>query len=222
MSEPVATDAPAEAPALVDAPAPAPAPAIPGSPLGEAPEGASTESAPEGASTETSPEPAALSADSYELKLPEGVILDEASVSVFKEQLVAASVPPEAAQSLLDLHTSEMAKAATAWADAQQAAWTTTVDGWKSAIASDPDIGGAKQAETQLSIARALDEYGTPETRAAFDLTGAGWNPGIIKFVAKMAAALSEGSLRAATDPPRDPKSRDPAAVLYPNGSKVN
>jgi hypothetical protein len=100
----------------------------------------------------------------------------------------------EQAQGLVDLYTEAQKTYAESLATEQQKAWDQVIDKWKGDINADPDIGGDKSDGVQTTIGRALDEYGSDEARVAFEVTAAGWNPAIIKFVWKMAQALEEGS----------------------------
>lgn len=142
----------------------------------------------------------ALTPDSYTLTTPEGFVVNEEALAAFKGQMATANVPPEAAQSLFDLYASQSAAAATAFETAQTAAWDSTITAWKAERLADPTIGGGNVAVVDAAIGRALDEYGgaTPAerqaTRSAFDLTGAGHNPAVIRLIYSMASALSEGS----------------------------
>ena len=216
----------------VEMPAPALGPEG-GSPLGvsaAASEGGETQAASEGdptleggtgndkVETPTGEESASapLSAESYEFTLPEGVTADDATMTTFKETLAEAGVSPENGTKLFDLYVGEVKKGAEAWAKAQSDAWTETTNAWKAELEADPDYGGEKAKAVQTSIGRALDEYGTPEARQAFDLTGAGWNPHIVKFVHRMAAALQEGSSLPATGPASN-RSRTMGETLYPD-----
>lgn len=92
-------------------------------------------------------------------------------------------------------------------AQANQKAWDTTIDTWKAEIEADPVIGGDKSKDVQTTLGKVLDEYGTPDARRAFEVTGAGWNPHVIRFIHKMALALTEGSPVPAPNPaPKGPK----------------
>lgn len=128
------------------------------------------------------------------IKLPEGMEVDTGLMEKFSTLASEAKLNKEQAQSLADLYTGAQQAYADSIAKQQQKAWDTVIDKWKGDIQSDPDIGGDKSEGVQTTIGRALDEYGSDEARVAFEVTAAGWNPAIIKFVWKMAQALEEGS----------------------------
>lgn len=157
-----------------------------------------------------------LTADSYKFNLPDGVSVDETALTSLKTTLAEAKVSPEVAQSLLDMHVKQLEASGQAFTTQQKAAWDSTIEGWKTAINSDPELGGDKRAAVTSNIAKALDEYGDAKTRAAFDLTGSGWNPDIIRFVNRMATALSEGKPHAAGGP-SGAKPSSVGAALYPD-----
>lgn len=129
----------------------------------------------------------------YEFKAPEGVTLDEKQIADFTALAQEAKVDPAVAQKFLDAHFTALNAQAKSFVEQQGEAWKKTTDGWKAEVAADP-ILGANKVEVQSTIARALDEFGSKEAREAFDLTGAGENPAVIRMIYKMAQALSEGT----------------------------
>ena len=177
------------------------------------PEGAP---APEG---EPKPEaPPALTPESYsELKIPEGFVVNEESLGEFKTMASELGIPVDKAQSLFDLGMKQVETAVKTAAEQQVAEYNKILDGWKSALATDTEIGGEKAKDAQVFLGRALDEFGTPEARAAFDQTGAGWNPAVVKFVYNMARALVEGGPTTQGGPPSARAKGDITSIFYPN-----
>lgn len=98
----------------------------------------------------------------------------------------------EQAQKFVDLYT----KAATQLAAENKSAWEKTNEAWVNEIKADPEIGGEKlQTKVLPAISSLINEIGgaqSAEVRKALDLTGAGNNPAIIRFLAKAAEALGE------------------------------
>ena len=223
--EPTPTPAPALVPSPEPAPAPAPEPSpepakLPGegSPFspGESTEGG-TESGSEEEDTVSGEEGKdTLSAASYDFKLPDGVTVDEGQMTTLKETLAQANVSPEIGQSLLDLHVAELNRSAEAFAKAQAEQWAETVNTWKAELEADQEFSGENKQKVTAAIGQALDEYGSLEARQAFDLTGAGMNPHIVRFVHNMAKALQEGTSVTAPGPV-NPRTRSAAEVLYDN-----
>ncbi len=150
----------------------------------------------------------------YKFTVPEGVVADTELLTKFETIAREAGMPADKAQGLVDMHF----EALKGFATAQAEAFTTTVEGWKTAVTSDPDFAGDKMAAAQKSIGRAFDTYGTPGVREAFDTTGAGWHPDIVKTIAAMAKALDEGAPSAV---PKGPAGKKPsgASALYPDSN---
>lgn len=202
-----------EAPAAVVPAAPPAAPES-GSPLGEAPAGEETTPAPAGESTEGAPvkdkvegaEGEAAVPETYDITLPEGFQVDDTAMGEFTEFAKTNKLSNEAAQAAFNLFHKQVTAQAESFAAEQATAWKTTLDGWKTELGQDPSFAGEKAKAAQQAIGKALDVYGTPETRQAFDLTGAGWNPAIVKFVHSMAKALDEGGIIPGGGPSKGPR----------------
>lgn len=186
--------------------------------------GTDTNAAPAGEGTETKLEGEdslnggngndSVAATDYDLKLPEGFIPDETVLTSFKDFAKANSLTPEAAQSAVDMATGLLTTQAEGFAQAQATAWKTVNEGWVAELKADPEWQGDKFNANIRTVGKALDEYGGPELRAAFDLTGAGNHPAIVKAFFKMANALSEGTQVTANAPaPKGP--RTPGQSLY-------
>jgi hypothetical protein len=196
-------------------PAPAPAEALYGQDSTAAP---GTETKPEGESTDAlegeKKGEETTSSSALELKLPEGVEVAQDVLDSFTSMAAEAGLNSETAQKLLDLHLSQLTSASELFETAQTQAFTDTIETWKGEIAKDPELGGANQAKVQEVLGKALDTYGSKEAREAFDQTGAGWNPAIVRTMYKMAQALAEGTSVIAPKPAIT-KLRGSAA-LYP------
>lgn len=145
-----------------------------------------------------------------EIKVPEGIEADEEVLKEVRSLAEEAGLKSEQIQPLVDLHFKQLE----ALTQAGQKAWDDTIKGWKAEIEKDTDIGGDNSKAVQSVLGTALDQFGTPEARDAFDVTGAGWNPHIIKFVYNMAKALNEGTH---VDPgkPSPTKPKSQADALY-------
>lgn len=139
--------------------------------------------------------------------------VDEASAKEFTELVNKHGIPRDAVAGLVALQEKTM-KAAS---EAGSAQWKELQESWRQEATKDPEIGGEKLQPSLGAIAKVMDKYGTPELRQAFDLTGAGNNPHVIKFLAKVAKDLTEpGPISGApAQPPRDP-----ATILFPNQGK--
>lgn len=127
----------------------------------------------------------------YNFKLPEGAKEDPELMGQFKELAKAEKLSPEMAQKIVDFAP----KLSERIAQANQQAWNETIQDWQSQVKADPEIGGAKLEANLSNISKAIDSYMPKEKQAlldAFVLTGAGSNPQIVKFIARLASQVSE------------------------------
>ena len=148
--------------------------------------------------TAESPPPAPIKYEAF--KVPDGVKLDDERIGKFSEIAGAAQVPQDVAQSLVDLHISEMQRFADETKRAveqnQIDVWNRLNDTWKTDTRNDPQIGGAR-LETALSRGKALmEEYGgTPEQvrelLAHTTHNGMGNYSGFLRFLDNIAEALN-------------------------------
>ena len=153
-----------------------------------------------------------LTAD--DLEIPEGFELDE---NLSKDFLAvmndAEKSPKERANALMQMH-SEVLKSAseqisTMWAEAQKEG--------KAAIEADKEIGGDKLETTLAGVNRLVEKYApdVKELRTMFDITGAGNNLAMVKFLNAIADDVLEGSPVTGTAPSTG--SKDQAAILFPD-----
>jgi|SRR5215472_9482502 len=155
--------------------------------------------------------------------VPEGFTLDkdvagEAS-TLFKE----ANLTQTQAQKLVDFYV----KLTKESHDAPFQAWEDTQEKWRGELNSDPDIGGSRLNGTKASIGRLLDSLGDTALvdgfREAMDYTGAGNNPFVVKFLARIAQRLTEGGPVRGSGPSPDGMRRSgegapsAAQAIYPN-----
>lgn len=136
--------------------------------------------APEVTTTETAP----AVPGSYDLKMPDGVALDQAAADEFTAIAKELKLDQATAQKFADVG----AKMAQRQADNH----AKLVESWTESVKTDKDIGGDKLAEN-LGVARkALETFGTPELRDVLNATGFGNHPAVIKAFYKIGQAISE------------------------------
>ena len=146
-----------------------------------------------------------------EIKLPEGFVIDETVSKPFVDIVNKYGLGRDAVAELTALQATAMKNVS----DGGTKAWTDMQEKWTGEVKADPEIGGEKLETTLSSISKVVDKYGSPEARSAFDITGAGNNPHIIKMLAKMAKELNEGSFVPAGDPTVGKKTA--AERMFPN-----
>lgn len=152
--------------------------------------------------------------EKYEdFKLPEGVSIDKEKHEGFKALAKDLGLTQEGAQKLVDQHLNALKEAI----DGPGKRWAELQTDWQKQVKDDSEIGGANFAGMKASVARAIDKFGTPGLRDALNLTGAGNNPDIVKFIARLSKASAEGT-PVTGSPAKPPKSA--AEILYPTQGK--
>lgn len=138
--------------------------------------------------TETTTEFVPLTSE--DVKFPEGMTVADGDRDSFLGILNNREMTPvQQAQALVDLQ----AKVSKEASEAGSQAWTQLQESWVNEVKADAEVGGAKLEPALASIGKLIDQHGSPELRAALDLTGAGNNVHVIKFLNKVATALTEG-----------------------------
>lgn len=133
-------------------------------------------------------------------------------MATFTSLASEAGLTQEQSQKLADLYFAGVQSVA----EANAKAFETTVNEWKGQLHALPDFATDEKREAaQVVIGRALDEYGSPEARQAFDASGIGWNPHVVSMFHKMAKALSEGGAVLPGRPAA--RTTQPSERLYPS-----
>lgn len=162
--------------------------------------------------------PASVEPVKYELKLPEGVPVDQEKLTAYTGLLQERGIAPEVGQQLLDMHHESINQVATALAKHQWDAFGETRRGWRTEIMADEQLGGSGHQTTMQAVARVRDGFisrapeGSPQRLAdekKFEeflrVTGAGDHPAFIRLLHNVAAALDEPAAPApGYTPPKD------------------
>ena len=120
--------------------------------------------------------------------MPEGFSVDDKAMASFLEIANGQKLSAETAQALINLQ----ANLSTQASEAGSKAWNDQQATWQTEIQADPEIGGANLEKTISNIGQLMSRFGNDEVRQAFDKTGAGNNPHIVKFLNTMFAQLKE------------------------------
>ena len=145
--------------------------------------------------------------EAYDLKMPEGVELDQAAAAEFTAIAKELKLDQAAAQKLADVGAK--------MAQRQVEAHAKLVESWAEQVKTDNEIGGDKLAEN-LGVARkALEAFGTPGLRDVLNATGLGNHPEVIRAFYKVGKAISED--RFVGGAPKGGTADDPAKKLFPN-----
>lgn len=154
----------------------------------------------------------------FNLKVPENAsTVSKELLTEFTELAKSEKLSPEAAQKIVDFAP----KLGERIALANKQAWDTMVQDWQGAVKNDPEIGGPKLEGTLSTISKAIDTYAPKEKEAllnAFRLTGAGSEPNIVKFIARLSQQVSEPKFLPGGGPVS--KQSKGASALYPTMAK--
>lgn len=134
---------------------------------------------------------AAAAIEYTDFKVPDGIELGKEAVGEFKTLAGELKLDQAGAQKLVDLYT----KSAMEAANAPYKLWEETQANWQKEVKADPEIGGANTATTFSNIAKLIDRFGGKEAaaiRGAFEFTGSGNNPEVIRFLARVGKVFAE------------------------------
>jgi len=98
--------------------------------------------------------------EAYEFKVPEGMELDKEVADEITPLFKDLNLSQSNADKLVQVYTDKMLPM---FAKRQQDAWQKETDGWKDAVAKDPEIGGNKFKQSVSDAQRTLNTIGTPE-----------------------------------------------------------
>jgi hypothetical protein len=148
-----------------------------------------------------------------DIKLPDGVATDDASVAAFAAEAAKQGIPQDKLEALIASVAPQIQGAL----KAPHQAWVDTQTEWQKQVMADPEIGGANFAGMKVTVAKMLDDprFCDPGLREALNFTGAGNNPAVIRTMFKLAQIVTEGGPTATGAPPNAGKTA--AQILYPN-----
>jgi hypothetical protein len=155
----------------------------------------------------------------YDLKMPEGVEIDQALLDALGPEFKEFGLTTKQAQKLADKFVeSQQAKA-----KQQAETWGKTVSGWAEEAKADEEIGGDKWSDTVKHATSAIDKYGTPALKEYLDSTGGGNHPEVIRLASKLGARIAELEAKISEDDPGEGEAaggkvaNDAASTLYPD-----
>lgn len=146
------------------------------------------------------------------LKLPDGVVADEALSKEFLPLAKELGLKQDGVQKLTDIYlkgqagVAERAHKAVADQDAQ----------WKAALKSDPEIGGEKLEQHLVVARKAIAQFGSPALSEFLSSTGLTNHPEVVRFCHRIGKALAEDSVAGTSGANANgatPKSGDAALV---------
>lgn len=201
---PVTTGA-APAPGAANPPSPPAAPVAPAAPAADPKAEA------------TPPAQASAVPEKYSLKLPEGSLLQASHLEGLEAFAKERGLSQEQAQALAERESATVG----AFLDSEQKAFQERAAKWVDEVKADPEVGGAKFAESIEHTKRMLKQYAPPEFMKLLDDTGYGNHPALVKTLARVAKAMSDDKLvQTGVNAPSGPKPIED--VFYPAHSAAN
>lgn len=148
----------------------------------------------------------------YDLKMPEGVEVDQAMLDQFAPTFKELGLTTKQAQALADKFIEAQAKQG----EAQAQNWAKLTGEWVDQAKADPEIGGAKWDATVKNASGVVKRFGNDAFRDYLNASGAGNHPEMIRFMAKVGAMIGEDR-PAISENPGKKIAQDTAAILYPD-----
>lgn len=149
----------------------------------------SSEETATGETTETTTEEVVPLATT-DITLPEDVEVNSALVDEFLGVMNNAELDAKGrAQALIDLQVKAMREAS----EAGSQAFADMQKTWQDEVKADPAFAGEKLQPALGRIGRLLTEYGSEELNGVLDMTGAGNNLHVVRFLDNIAGKLVEG-----------------------------
>lgn len=148
----------------------------------------------------------------YQLKMPEGVEVNQALLEQLAPEFKTLGLTHKQAQALTDKYIA----ATQAEAERRGSEWETMRKSWVETAQKDSEIGGAKWDTTVKASRDVVRRFGNEGFVEYLNASGAGDHPEMIRFMAKVAAVISEDTPATANNQgTRQP--RDTAEILYPD-----
>jgi hypothetical protein len=133
--------------------------------------------------------------EDIEIKLPDGVTLDEALLGKFKPLAAELGLKSEQAQKFVDLALEMQQKQSASMTEA----WNEQKQAWFKEVKADKELGG-KNFESTVKLARqTIAKFGGPALGKELVALGIDNHPAIVRFCAAVGKAMGEDSIVGAT-----------------------
>lgn len=143
------------------------------------------------ATTETTTTEKPVVPEKYDLKLPEGSLLDPAVVEKVASFAKEKGLTQDQAQAVLDQRNEAVGEFVTN----QQTGLKKMVDSYLETAKADPEIGGANAKEAFEVAKRFVDRYASPEFKRVVNETGLGNHPELIRLMYRAGKAMAPDKL---------------------------
>jgi hypothetical protein len=129
--------------------------------------------------------------EKYELKLPEGSLLDQTAIDRIAQIAKEHKLSNEEAQGELEREHEAVAS----FVEGQQAAFQKQTQAWFETCQNDKDVGGVAFKENAEIAKRAIEHFFDGETKKILNETGWGNHPDLFKGFVKLGRMLSDDKL---------------------------
>ena len=130
--------------------------------------------------------------ENYEIKVPEGMTLEETTIKEFSPALKELKITQGQMQGLIDkVYAPLIKRVVDASHQESMATWKKEIDGWK--VESQKVLGSGEAGKQNLAIVgKAVMTFGGEEFRQMADDTGVGNHPAFVNFMLKVGKAISQ------------------------------
>jgi hypothetical protein len=126
--------------------------------------------------------------EKYELKLPEGSLLDASTIEKISTYAREKGLSNEDAQALLDRENTAVAS----YHEAQMKQVENIRNGWVKTAENDPEIGGNAFKENAELAKRVIDRYFTDDFKKVLNETGFGNHPEVMRGFVRMGKDMAD------------------------------
>jgi hypothetical protein len=127
----------------------------------------------------------------YDVKLPDGSLLDAKQVEEVVAFAKANNLSNEQAQDLLNRENETVS----AYQKTQESTFEETKAGWVDAVMNDKELGGQGFNQSVEFAHRALEKFGSVELKETLDKTGLGNHPELVRVFSRIGKAMADDTL---------------------------
>lgn len=149
--------------------------------------------------------------EKYELKMPDGMKLDEKLMESVSPILKKYNITQAGAQELADAYAPHVKAQVEAKSKAAMDGFKAITDGWK---AETLKILGAEPDKAMAPAAKFMNTFGTPKLREMLEETGLGNHPELVQAFINAGKAIGTDSF---ADPNKSSTGKASIDVLYPS-----
>ena len=151
--------------------------------------------------------------EKYEVKLPEGVELDTATLDLFSPIFKELGITNEGAQKLVDAYVPLIQSTVDKQRKESQNDFKTIVSGWHADTMKEL---GPNAKQDLAACGKVLNKFGSKELREMMQETGVGNHKELVKFMARIGKTISEDAVVDPKDNPVNLFGPDPKR-MYPS-----